>query len=87
MLVRMLKKMLQIVFNRIFYVTVALLVQLGWILLLFWRLNNYSRYASIALSIISIFCVLWIANKRINPSYQLAWTTVILVIPVFGIVL
>ena len=42
MLIKVLKKLLQLIFNRIFYVAVALLVQLGWILLLFWRLNNYS---------------------------------------------
>lgn len=87
MLIKVLKKLLQLIFNRIFYVAVALLVQLGWILLLFWRLNNYSKYASAVLSIISVLCVLWIANKKINPSYKLAWITLILAIPVFGMVL
>ena len=87
MLIKTLKKLLQLIFNRIFYVTVALLVQLGWIFILFWQVNNYSRYASWALSAASIVCVLWIMNKKINPSYKLAWTTLILVIPVFGMVL
>lgn len=87
MIIKILKKLLQLIFNRIFYVAVALLVQLGWVLLIFWQLNNYSQYVSWALSAVSVFCVLWITNKKINPSYKLAWITLILVIPVFGIVL
>ena len=34
----------------------------------------------------SILLVLWIVNKEINPSYKLAWTILILVLPVFGMV-
>ena len=36
--------------------------------------------------ILSILLVLWIVNKEINPSYKLAWTILILVLPVFGMV-
>ena len=45
MIIKTLKKLLQLIFNRIFYVTVALLVQLGWIFILFWRLKLF-QYAS-----------------------------------------
>ena len=31
--------------------------------------------------------VLWILNKEINPSYKLAWTILILVLPILGVVL
>lgn len=81
------KKLLQLLFNRIFYVAVALLVQLGWVLLTAWRLAGYSKYISNALTFISILTVLWIVNKKINPSYKLGWTILILVFPVFGVIL
>lgn len=81
------KKLLQLLFNRIFYVAIALLIQLGWILITAWRLAAYSRYFSNALSVISLLTVLWIVNKNINPSYKLGWTILILIFPVFGVIL
>lgn len=82
-----LKKLLKLLFNRIFYVVFALLIQLGWILIIAWRLAGYSRYISIALNIVSILVVLWIVNQKINPSYKLGWTLLIMAVPIFGLVL
>lgn len=83
----LLKKLVKLLFNRIFYVVVALLIQLGWFLIMFWKLAGYSAYFTIALEIISILVVIWIANQKINPSYKLGWTLLIIVIPVFGLAL
>lgn len=82
-----LKKIAKLLFNRIFYVAFAILIQLVWILIMAWRLAEYSRYISLGISILSIVVVLWIANKKINPSYKLAWTLLIMGVPVFGLVL
>lgn len=82
-----LKKIAKLLFNRIFYVVFAMAVQLGWLLTIFLRLAGYSRYMSIALDAISILVVLVIVNRKINPSYKLAWTMLILCLPVFGLVL
>lgn len=83
----LLKKLSKLLFNRIFYVVFALLIQLGWILVMFWRLAAYSRYFTIALEIFSIIIVVWIANRKINPSYKLGWTLLIMAVPVFGLAL
>ena len=40
------KKILQLLFNRIFYVAVALMLQLTWLLITAWRLAAYSKYIS-----------------------------------------
>lgn len=82
-----LSRVLKLLFNRIFYVTVALLAQLLWMFFILVRFVGYYRYASIALDVLMLLVVLWIVNKKINPSYKLAWTIVILCIPVFGILL
>lgn len=74
------KKLAKLIFNRIFYVAVAMLVQLGWILMMVLRLAAYSRYIDIGLRLIGIVLVLWILNKEINPSYKLAWTMLILIL-------
>ena len=62
-------------------------VQLGWLLLFFLKLAGYSRYISTALTILSTLIVLKIVNRKINPSYKLAWTMLILCLPIFGLVL
>lgn len=85
-LVKTLDRMMKLLFNRIFYVAMALLIQLGWLLLLVWRLNEYSKIISAFLSVLSLLAILLIVNKNINPSYKLAWTIVISVIPIFGLV-
>lgn len=48
------KKILQLLFNRIFYVAVALMLQLTWLLITAWRLAAYSKYISRVISMISI---------------------------------
>lgn len=82
-----LKKLSKLLFNRIFYVLFAMAVQLGWLLLFFLKLAGYSRYISTALTILSTLIVLKIVNRKINPSYKLAWTMLILCLPIFGLVL
>ncbi len=87
MIMKFLNTVMKILFNRIFYVALALVVQLVWIFLIVWRLVGYSSYISWGLSLVSIFVVLWIVNRKINPSYKLAWTILILAVPIFGTVL
>lgn len=82
-----LKKIAKLLFNRIFYVAVALLIQLGWVLITVFRLASYSKYISVGLNILSVLVVLWIVNKKINPSYKLGWTLLIMTVPIFGLVL
>lgn len=65
------EKIAKLLFNRSFYVALALLVQLGWLFILVWQLAAYSKYISFGITVVSILSVLWIVNKKINPSYKL----------------
>lgn len=87
LIIMFLKKILKLVFNRIFYVAFAMLLQLVWLFILVWELAAYSKYISIGITVISVIMVLWILNKRINPSYKLGWTMLIMAFPVFGLLL
>lgn len=82
-----LKKIAKLLFNRIFYVAFALIVQLAWIFVTVLTLAGYSKYISTGISVLSIIVVLLISNKKINPSYKLAWTLLIMGVPLFGLVL
>ena len=81
-IIMFLKKVLKLLFNRIFYVVLAMLLQLIWLFLLVWKLAEYSKYISLAITVVSLIAVLWILNKRINPSYKLGWTMLIMAFPV-----
>ena len=75
-------------FNRIFYVAVALMLQLG--MVVDHRMETgsiFKIYFACNCSMISILVVLWIVNKKINPSYKLGWTILILCLPVLGVML
>lgn len=83
----LLKKTAKLLFNRIFYVAVALIVQLVWLMSAVLQLAGYSRYISWGLTVLGILVVLGIVNRNINPSYKLAWTILILTVPILGLVL
>ena len=85
LIIKPLRSLLKLLFNRIFYVALALVVQLAWLLIALFRLMEYSRWVTIGMQAIGFLVVLWIVNKKINPSYKLAWTMLILVFQVFGV--
>ena len=84
LIIKPMRSLLKLLFNRIFYVALALIVQLAWLLIALFRLMEYSRWVTIGMQAVGVLVVLWIVNKKINPSYKLAWTMLILIFPVFG---
>ena len=86
-ILKSLSKLLKLLFNRIFYVAFAILAQIGWLALLAFYFVSYSSYIYIGVEVLAIILVLWIVNKKMNPSYKLAWTVTILAVPVFGVLL
>ena len=87
LIIKPLRSLLKLLFNRIFYVALALVVQLSWLLIALFRLMEYSRWVTIGMQVVGFLVVLWIVNKKINPSYKLAWTMLILIFPVFACLL
>lgn len=76
--------LLRLVFGRTAFVVLFLLIQ---ILILFgafrWLRDDFV-YAFGGLSLLSIIVVIYIINKRENPSFKLAWIVPVMLIPVFG---
>ena len=67
LIIKPLRSLLKLLFNRIFYVALALVVQLAWLLIALFRLMEYSRWVTIGMQAIGFLVVLWIVNKKINP--------------------
>ncbi len=83
----MIKRIASMVFNRLFIVALAIILQFGW---LFWMLYDFSArytFVEIAIRLLAFFYVLVVINNWSNPYYKLAWTVIILAIPVLGIAL
>lgn len=80
------KKIRQILTSRVFLWCVSALFQIFWILVLVFILNRSSQILYWFTTSLAILTVLIIVNKKDNPSYKLAWSVLILSIPVLGLV-
>ena len=81
------KKIIELISSRLFVTIAAVLLQLIWIFAMLWGLGAFSGHVLTVLNALSVIMVLWVVNKRINPSYKLAWTILILAFPVFGVMI
>ena len=78
------QKILKRLFSRLFFVALAIIVQVLWFIGLVYLLGSRFQAFYAVLQVICVIAVLWIVNKRINPAYKLAWTILILSVPVVG---
>lgn len=83
----MLKKLSKVLFSRLVIVCMLILIQVVWIVLLAYRISATFTYASAIIRALAIIVSLRIANKRSNPTMKLAWTFIILAVPVLGLTL
>lgn len=78
------RKVLKRLFSRLFFVGIAIFAQALWFIFFVYFLGSKYRGFALVTELISVAAVLWIVNKRINPAYKLAWTILILSVPVAG---
>ncbi len=79
------KKIKKFLSGRATIVALAILVQLCWLLSFLYGFQARYTFFNTAIGIVAIFVVLLIVNKRSNLSYKLAWTVVILAVPIVGL--
>ncbi|MBR1865364.1 MAG: cardiolipin synthase [Lachnospiraceae bacterium] len=70
--------------DKLIWVIVLVLLQLGFILYAYLRLREQYIRIQAVLTFISLLVVLYVINRPINPAYKLAWSITILLIPIFG---
>lgn len=78
------KKVLKFLFSRIFIVGVLILIQAVILGSAIMKISEYFVYFYAFCTALSIATVLYILSTKDNPSYKLAWTIPILLVPVFG---
>jgi len=77
-------KFLKKIINRFTFVTLAILIQLIWIIVGAAYLSNYYYYLSYVFSALSLVVVIFIISKDADPGIKLAWVVPILIFPLFG---
>lgn len=70
---------------RLFFVGLSVLLQVGWIVVIFLKLNAYSTAISLLSSIIALIVVLRLYSKHTNSAFKMPWIMLIMALPVMGL--
>ena len=81
------KRLINILFSKMMITAYIIIFELFLIFLFVSFLSSISKPISLFLKIFSVVMVIYVYNRNDNPSYKLAWTSVILALPTVGGVL
>lgn len=81
------KKICKLIFSRLFIVVLGMAIQFFWLLNLLYRFSYHFTFVNLGLRILAIIIALRIVSRWMNPSYKLAWTFIILMSPVLGLLI
>ena len=79
------RNLTKLVFSRVVIVSLLILVQLGVLLVGMLKFQEYWRWFSLVLRVISVAAILVIISDKTDPAYKMAWIIPILALPVFGL--
>lgn len=78
------KKVLKFLFSRLVIFSLLIALQLFLLVFLLIKFSEGTIFIQLALEIISLIVVIWLVNKKDNPSYKLAWVIIVLAFPLLG---
>ena len=81
------KKILKILFNRMFIVGLLIVLQVLFLILFAVKLNDYFIYIHILSIVISLLIMFTIIYKNTEPSFKVLWAILIITFPIVGIFL
>lgn len=73
--------------KRLIFVILSILIQVTWMILLVFKLNEYSMPLSVICNIIALLVVLGIYGMHTNSAFKTPWIMLILISPVMGLCL
>lgn len=73
--------------GRLVFVILSLLVQVGWIAVLFVKLNEYSVFLNLLFTVFAFVLMLYIYGKPSTSAFKMPWIVLILVLPILGVLL
>ena len=78
------EKVISFLFRRFTLVSLAILAQIIILALMILKFSKYFFLLDIFFMIMSVLVVLYILNRRSDPTYKLAWIIPIMILPVLG---
>ena len=81
------KRIVSILFNRVFMVALAIILQFSWIFFTLYDFSIRFTFVDIGIRVLSYIVALTVINNWSNPYYKLVWTFTILALPLLGITL
>ncbi|SHI01571.1 cardiolipin synthase [Desulfosporosinus lacus] len=78
------KKLLKLLFNRIFLVGLPIVIQIFALVMFILRFSSYFVYFYAFCTLLSVVAVLRILSGKTNPAYKIAWIVPIMLFPIFG---
>ena len=73
-----------VIFGRTFLVFFSLFLQLIFMVWGYYWLASKWYFVNGVVTVLGVLEVIYVANERSNPAFKLAWTIVILALPIFG---
>ncbi len=64
-----------------------MIIQVLWVVCAVFVLNSKYNFVTVIINVLSILAVLWLVSRDMNPAYKLAWTILILAVPIAGAVI
>ena len=80
-----LTKLLKRIFNRTTVCIIGVVIQVCYLIAIFWTLGTAFTYSYFAFMVLGIVMSFYIVNSDLNPSYKIAWLIPLLVVPIFGV--
>ncbi len=78
------KKLLKLLFNRVFLVGVPIIIQILALVMVIWRFSNYFIYFYAICTLLSVVALLRILSGKTNSAYKIGWIIPIMLFPIFG---
>lgn len=80
------KKLIKLLFSRLFWFAIAMIVQLGVLSYVIFYAVNY-RYVYYFLYVLTAVLAIFIVSRDENPAYKMAWLLLMCLVPFIGVVL
>lgn len=84
---RFLRHVVQKIFSRLIVVGLGILIQFTWLFLVVYQFSIQYNFVNLLLEILGIITAIYVVSRPGDLSAKLAWTFVLLIAPVLGIVI
>ena len=78
------KKLFNLIYGRTLIILILIIIQLAILFITFNWLKGDFAYLYNGFNLLTSILIIYILNKKENPSFKLAWIIPILIFPVFG---